>query len=123
MSVCFFPKNFELKFLWFVQLHSIFLHVRKVRRMAGVRDAKSRIVKAEWVLNWVAFVLARFASHILITVKLIKDAPKFGKGVELPLALFGMAGMNLLNIFLGIDLFNAYRREIYTQKNSHKHGE
>ncbi|KAH7835133.1 hypothetical protein Vadar_023158 [Vaccinium darrowii] len=105
------------------ELHSIFLHARKVRRMAGVRDAKSRIVKAEWVLNWVTFVLARFASHILITVKLIKDAPKFGKGVELPLALFGMAGMNLLNIFLGMDLFNAYRREIYTQKNSHKHGE
>lgn len=105
------------------ELHSIFLHVRKVRRMEGVRDAKSRIVKAEWVLNWVTFIIARFASHILITVKLIKDAPKFGKGVELPLALFGMAGMNLLNIFLGIDLFNAYRREIHTQKNSHKHGE
>jgi len=33
------------------------------------------------------------------------------QGVELPLALFGMAGMNLLNIFLGIDLFNAFRRE------------
>lgn len=94
-----------------MQLHSIFLHVRKVRRMAGIRDAKSKIVKIEWVLNWVTFILARVVSHVLITAKLIRDAHKFGQGVELPLALFGMAGMNLLNIFLGIDLFNAFRRE------------
>ncbi|CAK9164484.1 unnamed protein product [Ilex paraguariensis] len=104
-----------------ISLHSIFLHVRKVRRMAGVRDARSKIVKAEWVLNWVTFVLARFTSHILIMIKLIQDASKFGKGVELPLALFGMAGMNLLNAFLGIDLFRAYRREKNPQKNHHNH--
>ncbi|KAK3041382.1 hypothetical protein RJ639_001580 [Escallonia herrerae] len=103
-------------------LHSIFLHVRKVRRMAGVRDGRSKFVKAEWFFNWVAFLGARFTSHILITLKLIKDASKFGKGVELPLALFGMAGMNLLNIFLGIDLFNAYSRERKTE-NRHNHHE
>ncbi|KAL6984378.1 alanine--tRNA ligase [Sarracenia purpurea var. burkii] len=105
------------------ELHSIFLHGRKVRRMAGVRDAKSKIVKAEWVLNWLTFVLARITSHVLITVKLIKDAPKFGKGVELPLALVGMAGMNLLNTFLGIDLFKAYRRERNPQQNYRDHRE
>ncbi|XP_022768180.1 TLC domain-containing protein 2-like [Durio zibethinus] len=93
------------------ELHSVFLHVRKVRRMAGIRDAKSRIVKVEWILNWIMFVFARLISHILITVKLIKDAPKFENGVEWPLALFGMAGMNLLNAFLGIDLFNAFKKE------------
>ncbi|OVA18472.1 TRAM/LAG1/CLN8 homology domain [Macleaya cordata] len=93
------------------ELHSIFLHVRKVRRMAGVRDAKSNIVKMEWVLSWVTFFLARLGSHILITIKLIRDANKFGKGVELPLALLGMTGMNLLNVFLGLDLLKAYNRE------------
>ncbi|KAL5558270.1 hypothetical protein UlMin_034481 [Ulmus minor] len=93
------------------ELHSIFLHVRKIRRMAGVRDAKSIFVRVEWILNWTTFVFARFAPHILISVKLILDAHKFEKGVELPLALFGMAGMNLLNLFLGIDLFNAFKRE------------
>ncbi|KAH6780346.1 TRAM protein [Perilla frutescens var. hirtella] len=99
------------------ELHSIFLHVRKVRRMGGVRDAGSKIVKAEWVLNWLTFVFARSVSHILITVKLLKDAPKFQKGVELPLALSGMVGMNVLNIFLGIDLIKAYRRESRSQKD------
>ncbi|KAJ0753780.1 putative TRAM/LAG1/CLN8 domain-containing protein [Helianthus annuus] len=93
------------------ELHSIFLHVRKVRRMAGLRDGKSKLVKIEWFLNMSTFVLARLLSHVLITVKLIKDASKFEKGIELPLALFGMAGMNLLNVFLGMDLFNAFRRE------------
>lgn len=92
--------------------------------MAGVRDAESKTVKAEWVLNWLAFVFARFMSHILITVKLVMDASKFEKGVELPLALSGMAGMNLLNIFLGIDLFKAYRKERKSKRDhSNNHHE
>ncbi|KAJ4700686.1 TLC domain-containing protein 2 [Melia azedarach] len=103
------------------ELHSIILHVRKVRRMAGIRDAKSRIVRVEWILNWITFFLARLASHILITIKLIRDASKFEKGIELPLALFGMAGMNMLNIFLGIDLYNAFRREKNPQQMSNHH--
>lgn len=98
-----------------MQLHSIFLHVRKIRRMAGVRDAKSNIVKAEWILNWVTFTFARVASHVLITAKLILDAHKFGRGVELPLALLGMFGMNMLNTFLGVDLFHACKREMNPQ--------
>ncbi|XWS15133.1 hypothetical protein CRYUN_Cryun35bG0068000 [Craigia yunnanensis] len=102
------------------ELHSIFLHVRKVRRMAGVRDAKSRVVKVEWILNWIMFVFARLLSHVLITVKLIKDASKFEKGVEWPLAMFAMAGMNLLNAFLGIDLFNAFKKEKNRQQNNQK---
>ncbi|KAL8512544.1 hypothetical protein ACS0TY_018868 [Phlomoides rotata] len=101
------------------ELHSVFLHVRKIRRMAGIRDSGSKIVKAEWVLNWLTFVFARSISHILITVKLVRDASKFEKGVELPLALFGMAGMNLLNILLGIDLFKAFRKENKSQKDHH----
>lgn len=109
------------KFTLMMQLHSIFLHVRKVRRMAGFCNAKSTIVRIEWVLNWITFFVARFASHILITAKLIWDASKFKKGVELPLALFGMAGMNLLNVFLGFDLFNAFRREKNSQHtNRHR---
>lgn len=110
--------------MFVVQLHSIFLHVRKVRRMTGIRDARSVLIKFEWFLNWTTFIVARCASHILITAKLIKDAHKFGKGVELPLALFGMAGMNFLNIGLGIDLFKAFKRERKSQQaNQHRHRE
>lgn len=93
------------------ELHSIFLHTRKVRRMAGIRDASSRMVRLEWILNWAAFFTARLGCHIFITYKLIVDAPKFRKGIELPLALSGMAAMNLLNLFLGLDLFRAHKRE------------
>ncbi|EFH70286.1 predicted protein [Arabidopsis lyrata subsp. lyrata] len=67
------------------EMHSIFLHVRKLRRMAGIRDSNTALVKLEWVLNWTAFVFARCIPHILISVKLIKDAHKFGKGLELPM--------------------------------------
>lgn len=102
------------------ELHSIFLHVRKVRRMAGIRDARSVIVKLEWFLNWTTFFVARCVSHVLITAKLIKDAHKFGKGVELPLALFGMAGMNILNIGLGMDLLKAFKRERRSQNANHR---
>lgn len=86
--------------------------------MAGVRDAESKIVKVEWGLNWVTFLVARCISHIFITIKLIVDSSKFEKGVELPLALFGMVGMNLLNFFLGIDLFKAFLRETQQQSKS-----
>ncbi|CAO2167184.1 unnamed protein product [Urochloa humidicola] len=99
------------------ELHSIFLHVRKVRRMAGFRDFNRKVVKLEWVLNWATFVTARVICHILITYKLVTDAHKFGKGIELPLALLGMAGMNLLNIFLGLDLFKAFGRERNQQRH------
>ncbi|KAG4921686.1 hypothetical protein JHK85_051359 [Glycine max] len=84
--------------------------------MAGIRDAKSILVKLEWFLNWVTFV-ARSVPHILITAKLIKDTYKFEKGMELPLALLGMAGMNLLNIGLGIDLLKAFMRERRSQQD------
>uniref|UniRef100_A0A0D9V8B6 TLC domain-containing protein n=1 Tax=Leersia perrieri TaxID=77586 RepID=A0A0D9V8B6_9ORYZ len=93
------------------ELHSIFLHIRKLRRMAGFRDYNRKIVKLEWVLNWTTFVSARVACHILITYKLVIDAHKFSSGIELPLAFLGMIGMNLLNIFLGLDLVKAYTRE------------
>ncbi|CAH9094996.1 unnamed protein product [Cuscuta europaea] len=95
------------------KLHSVLLHLRKLRRMARhVRGASRNIVvNVEWCANWTTYVLARFASHVLITVKLLKDASKFDKGFELPLALAGMAGMNLLNVSLGVDLFQAYMRE------------
>lgn len=93
------------------EMHSVFLHIRKVRRMAGIRNAKSKIVRVEWIFSWITFFVARLASHILITFKLIKDADKFGTGIELPLALSGMIGMNFLNVFLGLDLWKAYKRE------------
>lgn len=91
--------------------------------MAGVRDAKSFIVKVEWILNWLTFVFARSVPHILITAKLIMDASKFDKGVELPLAMSGMAGMNLLNVLLGIDLLDAVRKETNYQKSDRHHDE
>ncbi|PKA47976.1 hypothetical protein AXF42_Ash016323 [Apostasia shenzhenica] len=100
----------------FCELHSVFLHARKLRRMAGVRDAENRVVRLEWLLNWATFFVARLISHVLITFKLVVDAPMFGEGIELPLAFCGMAGMNLLNFCLGIDLLKAYRRERRSQQ-------
>lgn len=85
--------------------------------MAGFRDVRSGIARVEWMLNWVMFFTARVVCHVLITYKLVIDAPKFGRGIELPLALFGMFGMNLLNFFLGLDLFRAYKRERNQQRH------
>ncbi|XP_016486142.1 uncharacterized protein LOC107806496 [Nicotiana tabacum] len=127
LLVCFtlaLYKNVTINYLILTlicELHSVFLHLRKVRRMAGFRDSTSNFVKVEWVLNLTSFVVARVGCHVLITVKLIRDGSKFEKGgVELPLALFGMAGMNLLNVFLGVDLFKAYRREMNPQRRSYE---
>lgn len=85
--------------------------------MVGVRDVNSPLVLFEWVLNWWTFIITRLVCHILITYKLIIDAHKFDRGIELPLALFGMVGMNILNVFLGLDLFKAFKRERKQQKH------
>ncbi|KAI5060411.1 hypothetical protein GOP47_0024831 [Adiantum capillus-veneris] len=57
----------------FCELHSIFLHSRRVLRMAGVRKEGSWPVKIEWSFNWITFLTSRIAMHVLITCKLIKD--------------------------------------------------
>ncbi|KAG0478563.1 hypothetical protein HPP92_013282 [Vanilla planifolia] len=99
------------------ELHSIFLHARKLRRMIGVKDGQRMVVRVEWAFQWASFFIARLICHLLITCKLILDASKFGKGIELPLALLGMAGMNLLNVSLGVDLFRACKREKVQQRH------
>ncbi|GLJ21138.1 hypothetical protein SUGI_0386620 [Cryptomeria japonica] len=95
------------------ELHSIFLHLRRVLRMAGLRKEKSQRTRIEWGLHWLAFFSARTFLHWFITYKLIKDRSKFPPGIELPLAFLGMVGMNILNIFLGLDLVKACRKELF----------
>ncbi|KAJ3677888.1 hypothetical protein LUZ60_001691 [Juncus effusus] len=112
-------RNITINYLilsLFCEIHSVFLHTRKIRRMVGTREIKSLLVRIEWVFNWFAFFTTRLICHILITYKLVLDANKFEKGIELPLALLGMAGMNILNLFLGLDLFKAYKREKIQQR-------
>uniref|UniRef100_A0A0D6R7I1 TLC domain-containing protein n=1 Tax=Araucaria cunninghamii TaxID=56994 RepID=A0A0D6R7I1_ARACU len=94
------------------ELHSIFLHLRRVLRMLGLRTEKNLRTKIEWGLHWLAFFSARVFVHWFITYKLIKDSSKFPHGIELPLAFLGMVGMNVLNYFLGIDLVKACQKEL-----------
>ncbi|XP_074281568.1 uncharacterized protein LOC141606373 [Silene latifolia] len=63
-------------------LHSVFLDVRKLRRMAGIRITESGTVKVECVLNWFTFIFARLIPYALILIKLVRDASKFDKGME-----------------------------------------
>lgn len=79
--------------------------------MSGHRGGKGFFVKLEWTLNWLTFFTSRILMHILITCKLIVDASKFPSGIEWPLAMVGMVGLNVLNIILGLDLYKAYRKE------------
>lgn len=62
-------------------------------------------------MNWLAFFTSRIALHVLVSIKLLKDFKKFRAGVELPLALMGMTGLNVLNFILGQGLYKAFLRE------------
>ncbi|CAM6094737.1 unnamed protein product [Calypogeia fissa] len=93
------------------EVHSIFLHLRKVLLLSGASRKWSFVLLVEWTLNWFAFFTARIALHVLITIKLLVDSRKFKSGVELPLALTGMAGLNVLNFILGQGLYKAFLRE------------
>lgn len=94
------------------ELHSIFLHLRRVLRMSGLRRERSLRTRIEWGIHWFTFFIARLFVHWFITYKLIRDASKFPRGIELPLAFLGMVGMNVLNIFLGFDIFKACKKEL-----------
>eukprot|EP00249_Psilotum_nudum_P008477 c21299_g1_i1 orf=237-1205(-) len=104
------------------EMHSIFLHLRRVLRMAGLRQQRNALVSLEWNLNWLTFFMFRLCVHIGITIKLLLDASKFPSGITLPLALSGMVGLNLLNIILGSSLYNAYKKERFEWKDYLKEG-
>ncbi|KAJ7531221.1 hypothetical protein O6H91_14G037000 [Diphasiastrum complanatum] len=93
------------------EIHSIFLHWRRVSRMSGFRNVKSKLVMLEWIFNWMTFFLTRILLHMLIFVRLILDASKFPNGIELPLGLMGMFLLNVLNFILGYDILNAFVKE------------
>lgn len=104
----------------FCELHSVFLHLRRVLRMAGIRKDGSWSVTIEWSFNWITFFTSRIATHVFITCKLIFDVSKFPAGIEWPLAITGMIGLNVLNIILGLDLFNAFQKERTIWKKQEK---
>ena len=59
--------------------------------------------------------------HIFVTLKLVLDITKFPSGVEWPLAISGMMGLNILNVILGIDLSKAFLKESNSwRKRIHK---
>lgn len=102
------------------ELHSIFLHLRRVLRMASLREEQSWSVRIEWSLNWLTFFTSRIAMHIFITIKLLLDVSKFPSGIEWPLAITGMIGLNILNAILGLDLFKAFKKESSVWKGRKK---
>lgn len=89
-------------FVFFWQWNSFCWYCIPYIFMRGKLDGWLGFVMRGWLLNWTMFVLARFVSHFLVTVKLIRDGSQFEKGIELPIALLGMVGMNLLNFFQGV---------------------
>ncbi|KAH7288700.1 hypothetical protein KP509_31G037400 [Ceratopteris richardii] len=102
------------------ELHSIFLHLRRVLRMACVRKEGSWLVSIEWSFNWITFFTSRMVMHTFIIYKLLIDSSKFPSGIEWPLAISGMTGLHILNVLLGVDLFRAFRKERAVQRSRYK---
>ncbi|EFJ33444.1 hypothetical protein SELMODRAFT_407236 [Selaginella moellendorffii] len=98
------------------EMHSVFLHWRRISRMTGIRKLGSVAVIAEWILNWITYFTSRLLVHGVISVKLYMDATKFPSKLELLLASSGMLGLNVLNIVLGLDLCRACMKEMRTKK-------
>jgi hypothetical protein len=104
-----------------LQVHSVFLHFRKVRKLGStVKVSSSWGNFFTWVLNWIAFFSTRLTVHIYITVKLLWDVSKFPRGFEWPMALSGMIGLNVLNVLLGQGLYKALRRERSSVRREHR---
>lgn len=49
------------------ELHSAFMHLRKLLSMSNFRVASSRAYKLVWQLQWATFLLARVVPHAFVT--------------------------------------------------------
>ncbi|KAL9234741.1 hypothetical protein vseg_009574 [Gypsophila vaccaria] len=110
--------RFSLNYLLLTLLcefHSLFLHLRKLRRLSPLLYPSPAFLPLECLLNFFTFIFFRLLPHSLILLKLVSDSPKFDSGFHFPLACFAMFCINSLNIALAFDLFRAYLRDFSPQ--------
>ncbi|CAI5715582.1 unnamed protein product [Hyaloperonospora brassicae] len=100
------------------ELHSVFLHSRKLLTMSNYSARYSRFLRWVWRAQWVFFALARLPLHVFVAVLTYQARSLFARQLHWTMAFGGIVFINLLNAQLFYDVSKAYRKD-YAVSNAH----
>ncbi|OWZ21739.1 putative membrane protein [Phytophthora megakarya] len=99
-----------LSFALVCELHSVFMHARKLLIMSNCTVHQSLLLRWVWCAQWVLFVVARFLPHAAVAI-LTYQARNLFMQQHFAMAFGGIIFINLLNAQLFLDIRKAYRKD------------
>lgn len=95
----------------FCELHSIFMHARKLLTMSNFSVRQSLLLRWVWRSQWIMFSTARVFSHLIVAVLTYQARLLFAQQLHFAIAFGGMIVINLLNIQLFLDVRKAWQKD------------
>ncbi|GLD91485.1 hypothetical protein PINS_up000018 [Pythium insidiosum] len=93
------------------ELHSAFMHLRKLMAMSGFTIPLSRFLGVVWVLQWVSFFVARIVPHLAVTYLTYQGRSLFANQGFFGMALGGIVFIDALNAQLFVQVLGAFRKD------------
>lgn len=93
------------------ELHSVFMHARKLLVMSSFSVQHSPLLRWVWRAQWTCFAVARFLPHVIVAVLTFQARDHFGQQLHFGMAFGGIIFINLLNAQLIFDVYKAYRKD------------
>ncbi|KAK1948449.1 TLC domain-containing protein 2 [Phytophthora citrophthora] len=98
------------------ELHSVFMHARKLLVMSNFSVQQSSLLRWIWRAQWMSFAVARFLPHMIVAVLTFKARENFVQELHFGMAFGGIIFINLLNAQLIFDVRKAYQKDYASSK-------
>ncbi|KAG7384246.1 TLC domain-containing protein 1 [Phytophthora pseudosyringae] len=79
------------------ELHSVFMHARKLLTMSNYSVRQSPLLRWVWRAQWVSFAVARILPHMIVAVLTYQARDLFAQQPHFAMAFGGIIFINLLN--------------------------
>lgn len=93
------------------ELHSAFMHFRKLLTMSNYTVSQSLLLRWVWRAQWVTFIVARLIPHIAVAILTYQSRELFAQQLHFGIAFGGIIIINLLNAQLFFDVRKAWRSD------------
>ncbi|POM68322.1 membrane protein [Phytophthora palmivora] len=87
-----------LSFALVCELHSVFMHARKLLTMSNNSVQQSPLLRWVWRAQWISFAIARFLPHVVVAMLTYQGRDLFAQQLLFAMAFGGIIFINLLNI-------------------------
>ncbi|CAH0513980.1 unnamed protein product [Peronospora belbahrii] len=96
------------------ELHSVFMHTRKLLTMSNYSVRQSSLLRWVWRAQWTSFALVRFLPHVIVAVLTYQARRLFEHQLYFVMAFSGIIFINVLNAQLLLHVCNAYQKDYST---------